>query len=111
MNLEHDPEKWTPVLGKDHAQNNRLERDDDSKKSHCVLARSQTEWAPVGRPESAPNSRFRARSDAKPLSTFAERGPMRRLRIAATLAAALILAAGVAEAAEPVATGVASGLP
>src|SRR5262245_31846097 len=33
-NAEHDPEKWMPVFGKDHAQNKKLERDDDSKKSH-----------------------------------------------------------------------------
>jgi hypothetical protein len=29
--LAHDPEKWIPVFGKDHAQNKELERDDDSK--------------------------------------------------------------------------------
>src|SRR5687768_12510248 len=34
----HDPEKWTPVFGKDHAQNKELERDDDSKKSRHALA-------------------------------------------------------------------------
>jgi hypothetical protein len=34
--LEHDPEKWEPVFGKDHAP--QLERDDDSKKSHPALA-------------------------------------------------------------------------
>jgi hypothetical protein len=33
----HDPEKWRPVFGKDHAQNEELERDDDSKKSHHAL--------------------------------------------------------------------------
>src|SRR5204863_15514 len=38
--LENDPEKWTPVFGKDHAQPNRLERDDDSKKSHHALGRA-----------------------------------------------------------------------
>jgi pimeloyl-ACP methyl ester carboxylesterase len=26
--LEHDPEKWGPVFGKDHAQSNKLKRDD-----------------------------------------------------------------------------------
>jgi hypothetical protein len=35
--LEHDPKKWTPVLGKDHAQTNNLEHDDDSKKNHFAL--------------------------------------------------------------------------
>jgi hypothetical protein len=35
--LEHDPEKWEPVFRKDHAQNKKIERDDDSKKSHPVL--------------------------------------------------------------------------
>jgi len=24
--LEHDPEKWVPVFGKDHAPNNKLKR-------------------------------------------------------------------------------------
>src|SRR5262245_4523898 len=37
--LEHDPEKWIPVFGKRSCSNNKLERDDDSKKSHPVLAR------------------------------------------------------------------------
>jgi hypothetical protein len=36
--LEHDPKKWAPVLGKDHAQTNNLERDDDSKKNHLAPA-------------------------------------------------------------------------
>src|SRR5262249_13455103 len=36
--LEHDPEKWIPVFGKDHAPTNKLERDGDSKKSHLALA-------------------------------------------------------------------------
>jgi hypothetical protein len=43
--LEHDPEKWVPFslgtnakrLPGDHAQTKRLERDDDSKKSHPAL--------------------------------------------------------------------------
>jgi hypothetical protein len=35
--LEHDPEKWVPVFRKDHAQTKKIERDDDSKKSHPVL--------------------------------------------------------------------------
>jgi hypothetical protein len=36
-------------------------------------ARFQAEWIPVSRPESAPNLKERARSDAKPVSAFAER--------------------------------------
>src|ERR1700722_8500830 len=34
---EHDPKKRSPVLGKDHAQTNSLERDDDSKENHLAL--------------------------------------------------------------------------
>jgi NitT/TauT family transport system ATP-binding protein len=34
---EHDPEKWGPVFGKDHAQIKKLERDDFSKKSRPAL--------------------------------------------------------------------------
>src|SRR4051812_36421726 len=34
--LEHDPEKWVPVFGKDHAPTINVERDDDSKKSHLA---------------------------------------------------------------------------
>src|SRR6266699_5387462 len=45
--LEHDPEKWVPVFPRDKREafarrscsNNKLERDDDSKKSHRALAR------------------------------------------------------------------------
>src|SRR5438270_600573 len=33
----HDPEKWVPVFGKDHAPTNELEQDDDSKRSHPAL--------------------------------------------------------------------------
>jgi hypothetical protein len=33
-NLEHDPEKWTPVFRQDHAQIKELEHDDDSKDRH-----------------------------------------------------------------------------
>jgi molybdopterin molybdotransferase len=35
---EHDPEKWTPVFGKDHAPPIKGERDDDSKKRHLARA-------------------------------------------------------------------------
>jgi NitT/TauT family transport system ATP-binding protein len=35
---EHDPEKWEPVFGKDHAPINKLERDDFSKKGRPALS-------------------------------------------------------------------------
>src|SRR5262249_19398912 len=35
--LEHDPEKWVPVFGKRSCSIKKLERDDDSKKSHPAL--------------------------------------------------------------------------
>ena len=35
--LEHDPEKWVPVFRKDRGQIKKIERDDDSKKSHHAL--------------------------------------------------------------------------
>ena len=35
--LERDPEKWIPVFGKRSCSNNKLERDDDSKRSHHAL--------------------------------------------------------------------------
>src|ERR1700752_2401665 len=38
-------------------------------------ARFQAEWAPVSRPESAPSGESGPRPDAKPVSTFAGRGP------------------------------------
>jgi hypothetical protein len=38
IGVEHDPEKWIPVFGKRSCSNNKLERDDDSKKSHHALA-------------------------------------------------------------------------
>ncbi len=37
-----------------------------------ATARCQAEWAPVSRPDSAPTFEARARSDAKPVPTFAE---------------------------------------
>jgi hypothetical protein len=47
VRLEHDPEKWVPVvprdkrgtrLRRDHAQIKEIERDDDSKKNHPAPA-------------------------------------------------------------------------
>jgi acetyl-CoA synthetase len=37
------------------------------------IARDQAEWTPVSRPDHAPNYESRARSDAKPDATFADR--------------------------------------
>src|SRR6202008_1316649 len=37
--VEHDPEKWTLVFGKRSCPTNKLERDDDSKKSHPALGK------------------------------------------------------------------------
>src|SRR5882762_5612932 len=45
--LEHDPEKWVPVFPRDKREafarrscsNKKIERDDDSKKSHPALTR------------------------------------------------------------------------
>src|SRR5882672_12688752 len=47
QSLEHDPEKWVPVFPRDKREafarrscsNKKIERDDDSKKSHPALAR------------------------------------------------------------------------
>src|SRR5438445_4861869 len=47
--LEHDPEKWVPVFPRDKREafarrscsNKKVERDDDSKKSHLALAGSR----------------------------------------------------------------------
>jgi SH3-like domain-containing protein len=55
--------------------------------NRCAPGRFQAEWKPVGRPESALVQRSGARSDAKPLHTFAERA----LRVALALALALTL--------------------
>ncbi len=38
-------------------------------------ARDQAEWAPVSRPDRAPYEKVGARSDAKPVPTFADRAP------------------------------------
>jgi peptidyl-dipeptidase Dcp len=39
------------------------------------VARNQAEWAPVSRPDCAPTQEVGARSDAKPVPTFADRAP------------------------------------
>jgi len=38
-----------------------------------ITARDQAEWNPVSRPDHALNDKVRARSDAKPVPTFADR--------------------------------------
>ena len=40
------------------------------------LGRNQAEWAPVSRPDCAPSEEVGARSDAKPVPTFADRAPI-----------------------------------
>jgi hypothetical protein len=45
--LEHDPEKWMPVFGKRSCSDNKLERDDDSKRSHHALGK-QPYWSSYG---------------------------------------------------------------
>jgi hypothetical protein len=42
MRLKHDPEKWEPLFGKRSCSNKKLERDDDSKKSHPALETAGT---------------------------------------------------------------------
>jgi hypothetical protein len=37
LKQEHDPEKWIPVFGKDHAQTKEAERDGDSTNNHPAL--------------------------------------------------------------------------
>jgi hypothetical protein len=37
VELEHDPEKWIPVFGKDHAQTKKIERDCGSIQNYPVL--------------------------------------------------------------------------
>jgi hypothetical protein len=45
MRQQHDPDKWTPVFGKRSCSNNKVERDDDSKKNHPALAPRSSEHA------------------------------------------------------------------
>ena len=42
---------------------------------HGLPARHQAEWGPVSRPDGAPSEEAGARSDAKPVPTFADRAP------------------------------------
>ncbi|MFL5057115.1 MAG: hypothetical protein ACJ8DE_17980 [Microvirga sp.] len=49
MSHKHDPEKWLPVFGKDHAQNKEVERDDDSTRSHRALAAEAADGSALDR--------------------------------------------------------------
>jgi hypothetical protein len=40
-----------------------------------ALARNQAEWTPISRPDCAANNNFKARSEAKPASAFADSAP------------------------------------
>jgi hypothetical protein len=62
--LEHDPEKWLPVFRKDHAQTKKIERDDDSKKSHRALGHDELDAFAAAR--ISPNGPFASRTIAKP---------------------------------------------
>src|SRR5260370_24964154 len=46
--LEHDPEKWVPVFPERSCSNKKIERDDDSEKSHHALARQFCHFAARG---------------------------------------------------------------
>src|SRR5262249_56476155 len=46
-NVEHDPEKWVPVCGKRSCSKKKLERDDDSKKSHHALGSLRAALVPA----------------------------------------------------------------
>src|SRR5262245_19453667 len=60
--LKHDPEKWIPVFGQDHAPTLSVERDDDSKKSHPDLKRPHA----GSRPDQAKiDQRIRPRKPAR----------------------------------------------
>jgi len=54
--LEHDPEKWVPVFGKRSCSSNKLEQDDDSKKSHPALAHPLSGSASEGSERRSPGT-------------------------------------------------------
>jgi hypothetical protein len=77
--LQHDPEKWTPVFRKDHAQTKKIERDDDSKKRHPARGgrdKSRHNKAILGRVQPLD---FRLELEAQ-LRAFLVRQPVRHLR-------------------------------
>jgi hypothetical protein len=59
--LEHDPEKWVSVFPWDKREafarrsysNNKIERNDDSKKSHPAPKHDPEKWVPVFRKDHA----------------------------------------------------------
>jgi hypothetical protein len=65
--IPKNPEKWKPLFGKRSCSNKKLERDDDSKKSHPALGAPFAER--LGLPE---NARPR-RGDCGDLPAFAAR--------------------------------------
>jgi hypothetical protein len=62
--LEHDPEKWVPVFRKRSCSNKKIERDDDSKKSHLALERFPAKWIPVRVKKTRQNKKESLRSDS-----------------------------------------------
>src|SRR5438874_705104 len=63
--LEHDPEKWAPVFRERSCLNKRIERDDDSKRSHHALTVEPQEVV-LGESESA-DRRLRFYTTVRPM--------------------------------------------
>ena len=61
--LEHDPEKWMPGFGKRSCSTTKVERDDDSRKSHLALT------AAIAKPPASPVE------PAPPVSAAREEAP------------------------------------
>src|SRR5882757_9508613 len=70
--LEHDPEKWIPVFPRDKREafarrscsNKKIERDDDSKKSHPALAKILQAWERLQQPDAGGGYRAGEKADA-----------------------------------------------
>src|SRR5882757_10559481 len=62
---EHDPEKWIPVVGKRSCSTNKLERDDDSKKSHLAPEHDPEKWIPVFGKRSCSTNKLERDDDSK----------------------------------------------
>ncbi|MBI5911334.1 MAG: dihydrodipicolinate synthase family protein [Betaproteobacteria bacterium] len=56
-----------------------LSKDKEIAMRRKLPARNQAKWNPVSRPDCAPNLNEGARSDAKPVPTFADRAPRMRM--------------------------------
>src|SRR5262245_17389695 len=77
--LEHDPEKWIPVFGKacprarpgGSCSNNKVERDDDSKKSHLAPVRLRK--AMTGRRQNPPPGPVEDSNVARSMADHARR--------------------------------------